>query len=72
MSALVQRMLHVWFLLFPVVTEGPQIQGKEGPRRNNSLASECLLIWELKARLPEITFGLQNTDVQNEAYGYSF
>lgn len=58
-----------WFLLFPFLTDGPHIQGKKGSRRNNSVSSGHLYIWELKAWFPEIMFVLQNNDVQDEAHG---
>lgn len=54
------------------MTDDSHIQRKEGPGRNNSIPSGHLYVWELKARFPEIMFGLQNTDVQNEAHGYIF
>lgn len=57
-------------LLFPPLTDGPHIQRKERPKRNNSVSSGHLYIWELKARFLDTVFVLQKNNVQNETHGY--
>lgn len=54
------------------MTEGPRIQRKKGPRRNDAIPPQHVYLWELQARLLAIVFDLQNTDVQNEAHGCFF
>lgn len=57
----------------PVFTVSSCGRGSQFMGRNDGCVSlEPLDIWGLKAKLPVVTLGLLNTDVQNEAHRYLF